>query len=82
MPSKKAATSSPKPPKSSTLHCLQRILIGAALLAVGKWTASQYLNGWTSNKVFDYVKSTVEGQPIDPYGSTLTEPWSKVRHIV
>ena len=57
------------------------MLIGATLLLAGKWAASQYPNGWTNDLVLKYAKSTVEGQAAEPYGSTLTEPWSHVSEL-
>ena len=69
-----------KTPRSSTPQWLQRSLVGAGLLAFGSWTASQYLSGRISESMLSYVKSTVGGDIIEPYSSTLTEPWSKVSY--
>ena len=76
---KKAARSSLDPSRTSVPQWLQGMLVGAALLVVGRWAASRYANGWTSNSVLDYVKSTGGGQTAKPYGSSISEPWSKVR---
>ena len=69
-----------KTPRLSTPQWLQKSLVGAGLLAFGSWTASQYLSGWISESTLNYVKSTVGGNTIEPYSSTLTEPWSKVSY--
>ena len=82
MPLEKAARTSLEGPKSSTRQWLQGAFVGIGLLAIGNWTASRYASGWTSNNVLDYVKSSIDGQNTESYGSTLTEPWSKVSHLV
>ena len=81
MPPDRVTKPSLAPRKSSTPPWLQRIFVGATLLAIGNWAASQYSKNLTNKSVFDY-KSTVRGQVSEQYGSTLTEPWSQVSDLV
>ena len=68
--------------RSSTPLWLQRMFLGAGLLALGNWALSQYPNGWTSSSILDSTKAFVGRQTSGPYVSTLTEPWNKVRNFV
>lgn len=70
------------PPVSFMPQRFRGIFVGAALLAVGRWAANQYGISWTSNSVFDHMKSSVDGQITEPYYSTLTEPWSTVSYPI
>ena len=74
MPPEKVTKPSLAPRKSSTPQWLQRIFVGATLLAVGNWAMSHYSN--------NLVKSTVRGQASEQDSSTLTEPWSQVSDLV
>ena len=78
----KAAKFSLEPLKSSTPQWLQGICVGFGLFAIGNWGARQYGTGWTSNRVIDYIKTSIGDQTTGVYDSTLTEPWSKVSHPV
>ena len=68
--------------RSSTPQWLQRAFIVAGLLVLGSWTAGQYSSDWTSQRILDYVKSTISGEATKPYSSLLTEPWSKVSYHI
>ena len=79
----KVATASFRPPSSRTSQRFRIVLVCAALLGVGKWASSQYryMRGGASNSVFEFVKTSTRGCPVQPYGSTLAEPWSTVRYL-
>ena len=80
--SEKVAKPSFDLPRSSRFQWLQRVLVGAGFLAAGIWVVSQPSSGWMSGIRFGYLKNSVGPPIIQPDGSSLNEPWSKVGYPI